>query len=172
MRIRCRPNDGDWIDWVLVVLEHFSSVVARPPTLDYSLFSLFMEKLLFIFIIFIFIWLIVGPRLLYVLRTHALSSSQQEEPFLSASPQQSVHLWPARELQWSGQHGATKVIESVPQGISLPTQDTSETIRSLINSSDQPPPNLSLNLVMTIFRKLWYYNHSVDYCWIFANFIY
>merc|ERR1711990_1167700 len=33
-----------------------------------------------------------GPSLLHVLRTDALPSSQQEEPFLSASPQQGGHL--------------------------------------------------------------------------------
>ena len=48
---------------------------------------------LFIFIFSFFCFtMIVGPGLLYVLRAYALSSSQQEESFLSASPQQSRHL--------------------------------------------------------------------------------
>ena len=57
MPFRCKSNDGDWIDRVLFVLEHFTSVlvllvwhrltvpcftlVTRPPALDSSLFSNF-----------------------------------------------------------------------------------------------------------------------------------
>ena len=48
---------------------------------------------LFIFVFSYFSFtMIVGPGLLYVLRAYALSPSQQEESFLSASPEQSRYL--------------------------------------------------------------------------------
>ena len=47
---------------------------------------------LFIFVFSYSFTMIVGPGLLYVLRAYALSPSQQEESFLSASPEQSRYL--------------------------------------------------------------------------------